>query len=1199
MSLVIELFSTGVSKTLDGVKSANVKNNLEQEIQKYFDLHEDIVDLQLDTFLSKTNVLREMVQFLIDHKNEQLYKDKLDNWTEDYISFYGNGKISPYECGIIRGAIDRIYEIIDRNLGKEYLSLGQEYSLHEIRQSELRITKEIQELQEGFQKLSESFELNDTNIRQATTVLRDDSMVEGEFNTEIKSICDNYQRKEKYKEAIEEYDKLLTKYALHKTENKNLVEEIISNIAICYINLGLFNDAYQRLKCCDFESYHIAKYYYVTAYYYLNIGGIDGFKNADEYAKEAIKCKDDYVEAHLICLIAQSFLGAKTDNSLRSLDELFEKYTNLLEKSSFYWQARGLVYRNGCYYQEAIACFEKAHKISALNVDLFNIGICYYDWALPKGNKKNFRMPFDFDVSMMRKAEKYFNDICKNNHRDIIWYKSLELLLSCKQLCYEKIDFDEIGLVIDDPRVSDETKRRYYYELALQNKDYIPDNLSEADKEYLDVLNRAKAGQEIEAIDIASKAVRKGIDADGRMLYLLLDMLLHNDRLKEFKEIRSQYNDEYKQLSSKDILEAIYFAKSGDIDRANEYFDLYTTRKDIGILERTSNYYKDTKQIEKRTELYRYILRGIKTGNIAMGSCGFFYGEIFAHLAKYDYAFAEEYLDVLSEKECDSEEQYYRIKVSVYQQTNDSEKMLYCLKKIYDNTRDIKQLEHLAYLSMECMLYDEAIGYCQRALKLNGPDEYKADICNILSEVYILQDKLEEAYQILQQGVAYGEKYPNSNIHAVYTFRCMRCGKDTGISYGINFKHKYPNTVPWLKEFTAIEKDAEGQDKLTDETVAIFNSFKEQFEREKGYLNSPLGSFCAFEKMTNKKLSDLLFWQDIYSIKIKISNGDFSIPEIEAKNKKDAVVIDALGLMLIAKFNLFEIVRKTFKQIYITYSTIRTLQSNYILDFTKEGIKYAGEALKFIEKDLTVEKVANYHNVLKLEFAEIFSDSVTDSIACAKKLGTTYLYPEYVIKACYENQYDGLIGIMGLVSAQRKSNPTLASEIVYRLIHGKMSFVNFNIQDVVYAFEKNDWTISVDQLMPYVRYKSDCEIYSYLSVYFGAYDVLVSKNEEAAAIWKQEVLKEFDRVYNRAKNMTGWWTENKDSDELDAAIKLLAAFKIAKEVYRLRIERMGKSWEDEIRSTKWKYIPEEVALAHDEKLDEVLNQIEWAKPLIN
>lgn len=91
-----------ISKTIDGVKNANVKKGLEQEIQKYFDLHEDLVDLQLDTFLSKTSVLREMVQFLIDHKTAQLYKDKLDNWTDEYISFYGNRKIAKHYNGLGR-----------------------------------------------------------------------------------------------------------------------------------------------------------------------------------------------------------------------------------------------------------------------------------------------------------------------------------------------------------------------------------------------------------------------------------------------------------------------------------------------------------------------------------------------------------------------------------------------------------------------------------------------------------------------------------------------------------------------------------------------------------------------------------------------------------------------------------------------------------------------------------------------------------------------------------------------------------------------------------------------------------------------------------------------------------------------------------------------------------------------------------------
>ena len=339
---------------------------------------------------------------------------------------------------------------------------------------------------------------------------------------------------------------------------------------------------------------------------------------------------------------------------------------------------------------------------------------------------------------------------------------------------------------------------------------------------------------------------------------------------------------------------------------------------------------------------------------------------------------------------------------------------------------------------------------------------------------------------------------------------------------------------------------------------------------------------CAFEKMSSKKLAELLSWSDIYSITIKISNGDFNLAEKEAKNIKDAVVVDAFDLLIIAKFNLFEILRKTFKHIYVTYSTIRNLQANYILDFTRDGIDYTREALKFIEEDLSVEKIANYHSVSKMEFGEIFTDTIVDSIAGAKKLGITYLYPEYVIKACYENQYDNFIGIMGLVTAQRISNPKLASEVVYRLIHGKMSFVNFTCMDVVYAFEKNNWDMSIDQLKPYVRYKSDCEIYSYLGVYIGTYDLLSSNSERAAAKWKCEILKEFDRVFNRAKNMTERWIEFGCQEDFDAAVKLLAAFKIAKEIYKLRIERSGKSWEATINSFEWKYIPKEVALAPDD-----------------
>ena len=40
--------------------------------------------------------------------------------------------------------------------------------------------------------------------------------------------------------------------------------------------------------------------------------------------------------------------------------------------------------------------------------------------------------------------------------------------------------------------------------------------------------------------------------------------------------------------------------------------------------------------------------------------------------------------------------------------------------------------------------------------------------------------------------------------------RLIRCGKEEGLSYGIQFKQTHPNVANWLMSFQALEKNEEG-----------------------------------------------------------------------------------------------------------------------------------------------------------------------------------------------------------------------------------------------------------------------------------------------------------------------------------------------------------------------------------------------------
>lgn len=391
---------------------------------------------------------------------------------------------------------------------------------------------------------------------------------------------------------------------------------------------------------------------------------------------------------------------------------------------------------------------------------------------------------------------------------------------------------------------------------------------------------------------------------------------------------------------------------------------------------------------------------------------------------------------------------YIKIKGEIYSKLEDWPSLVDICKKGYQITNDPNYLYNLSGAYMQCNNINEAEKYLTRLLNTNF--ENKEIVYSMLSNIAVLKNNLDLAFEYCEKAKEIVKDLPKSPIHQFYVARSLRCNKiDSGFKHMGDFMENYPKIDDWVKPINVLEQDDDGHKKLTKEVEDFFKKSSNRFNTQVKQLKS--GSLGFVNIAVGQMYDNIFSWKDIYNIKVNVNSGDIEEIEKEKHIKNNSIVIDVIGLYILSDIGELNLL-KNLNSVYITYSTIEYLNT-MLLHNENENVR---DILKFIKSNLNIITVTANHRLSNLfdKIDQCLDKCILDSLYYAQQNNITYYYGEHILKlvaGCYN------INTAGIMALVQKENIERRSIVISRLRTNNFKFINFNYMDIYYCAKRNNF----------------------------------------------------------------------------------------------------------------------------------------------
>lgn len=1121
-------FSSVIDKVKDFALSKLEKNAIKEIRQIFFGKYsnEPYYD-NLDSYITLNQCIEVAVRLAgsINPKDQRLFSQFVSFHTRKFIEQYPRQK---YLVNSIRDIFELIKQtaIIKVNLSSDF----------ETRKLQVSIVQGTEEIKNNLENNSRMFgekleQLPLQIINTAQEVCRCDDNELQLFFDKVEYIKDNFQKKQKYNSAIQEYNAcyqtVATQFQLKTSDGlKDLNCRLLCNIAICYANMGDFKHAKNSLQTALSISKNktVRNTYSAIA---LQTRDSEMYEQAILFMKANFKENPDDVDSFLFVQIFKVLCDEKEFEDV--IKEIISKRADISDISTLekYFEFKALIERFCGDYEQAIKDFESALEYGYDSaVAKLNIASVYYSIATEDAGstfRLNPKLKWDKLLICHNMLAELLNDLPNNDLKHLLLPEILKLYLNCCMLLQKNnVIFSQQDLVATVWSLDYDSIRSFILttpdDVAKQN-DYLI-KLNESDAALWNIQQQIADCNYEEAETIAYAGLQRGLFPHPVLIYdILLQISLQQNDCKKYIKYRDEMIAEGAPSPSYQMMEACYTELSGQIQEAKSRIDvLVLSSRDFGDLENSVRFYRRNKFDADALKTIRLILEYKKSGVVHVLHADTYYRSIFEFTLNNDFGLCNEIVDSVDSDEV-SEELLSQMQLDIAAYKNNLPRISSLNERLFALTKDSRYLLNSAFAKLNAGDYVSAETTLQRLsyLKLGQDERWHYNL--LYSKIELLKASYDKAFEYAQLAHQDNIDRPKHPSHSYYLSIATRCGHiGEGLKDALLFKKENPVAVDYIKEIPSITTDDSGNKSLTQEFQNFLTEQQKATERWRHlYREGSLGIYQIVDFETGgdyaNLVSQILSWEDG---KIKTFCGDIRVlnTEVDLLKEVSSITVDVLSLVLLAYFDLLSLL-DSYKSVYMGYSTFACIQECLIAYGTFSKIYKA--IYDWINQAPNCIKCPDGPIVFDDKVKSIFSIHLLGSVNVAHQKGVPLLYGdllESVVLRKMVTQFGRDISMVSINSLVNAMEDEIYSRRVRCQLMQHVSFLNFDAEDILYWIELKH-EVSPAVIARFLTCSSDVDVISFAGVYYATLVRLKSINQVWARLFALELISNTEKVRKR------------------------------------------------------------------------------------
>ncbi len=951
------------------------------------------------------------------------------------------------------------------------------------------------------------------------------------FTLDIKSIESEYQLKDQFTDAISKYYELLQSISGRITgQNVKYINSLICtiscNIALCEANLGETDKAYRSLESIPKTTAEESKiYHYVNASVSIQQDDSARYFDAQIHLDRALEIDPQYHRAFLLRQYLHALM--KKEECRVVIEELNSHFSQVLSENSDrrliadFYMNRGIIYLT---YDDPFSASDDIKKAIEFGSDdviaKLNLSAALYSqtiFSLEKG--KRFFYP-KIDFARLDAVINELKPIVTSVNIDTLQYKlvaekAIELYVSACTMIGIHHGLSPLakylGLVHDY-----ETTRA----LILGCQEELPDStlslLNETDRAFVHCRKLYESNKFDECGQELTKLFNLSPERmSAPLFHILLQVFIATKDTKAYWKYRSSAASAGVYGDLLDATDACAFEFEGNLEQAKALFDsIASTSVDYQLLDNTLRFYKRNKLNVECATLYFRIQELHKQDKIFIENLDVFYSEAIRFFVTTNFPLAEDMIQRIAPQEV-SPLNYNRMQTAIYGKTNDVGHLTTCLTQIYADGHNFQDGINLALCQKWVMHYDCSLNTCFELLKGSIENEKLAKLYWLISDLYLLKENNDESYAWALKAHNLMIQNPYDQSHQALFGRALRCDHEEGFAKILEYKETHPVVVNWIEAFS-IEQDQNPVESLTKQLEKFSPNAKSYSEQEKEialkYRSQAITINLLLEFYHND-LGQLFHFAE--KNKIRISMVDRDQLRNEEKYIKHHIVVDAQTLIIMSYYGCLPALQSV-ENIHINYGSLSTLQ-NYYLSF---NYPYVNDLLRWIQSADNITFHPDGFTEDGSTIIKALSRNFIASCIISKDNNIPLLYSDYVARMCTvipelsNFQKNEFVSIPALCNYYGQNHPESRDQMLYRLLTG-CTFVSFSANTIIEQIEKDDYSVSLETMRPFLICKSDYDMKSFADVYLQAINGLYTQNRVSATKLSKLIIEDAFRVWRR------------------------------------------------------------------------------------
>ena len=947
----------------------------------------------------------------------------------------------------------------------------------------------------------------------------------------IKGIENEFQKNHRFNDALSHYFGLLQSVATtlvgHSQEHVNtLVCTLYCNIALCQSNLGFPEKAFESLSAIPADTASKSKVYHlVFALLYVQQNDIENYGVALSHVDAALEIDADYHNAFTVrqFLLVHLF----PEKSQDALHELEAHYCDILSKGedccniAEYYQFHGLLNMHADRYSEAIEDFKLAEKFGYDSVyTKINIAATMYCEAtatMPKGQRllapsvnQNIMMSaVDIlkEIIDLLEGNADYEDIRK---RAVTLYTSACAAIGKKHELSPLDDYIYEGQEYEDLRSlllgTSETLTDAQLSLLVPEdrlfctvKEMMDNDQAEACKAYI-----------IGLIEDAKQCIPPNV------FHTFLQVCLISNSPADYRKYRSDAKDYGITNHLLDFMDACAYELEGDISQAKTLFDrIAVSSVDDNILENTLRFYFRNNCTEEIRSLLLRMHKLIVSNSIYIANAEPFYGEANKFFIAQRDPIIEKILSELP-VQLVSEKCRLQLYASYYSATYNSGELLNCLNELSCADGEFTNAYNTALCTARLLRYDEALSICYALEERTKNNDDRVKLFWMISDILLLQNNFDDSFLWAQKAHELTRTNPYDRSHQAFFSRAFRCNHQEALKEICEYKQEHPVVVDWLHQFSLSEGEEDIASCIENALEEFSPGHANYVEHEKAIAKLYKQGLVPIHMLFNRYNGNILRLFDFASQhKLNVSIGNFEKLMTEYKKIGEAVVVDALTLVIIAYHDCLSIL-DGFAQVYVNYRSIATVQQLFlgygftclsnILNWFRLSNNIIWKPDGFIDDESDLTEVFSYDFV------------ACCNIASAHKI--PYLYCDLTAWNFQRIPGLGINPDIEFISIPAVCRKTLAfdqqklNDVLYSFLKDS-TFINFNAETILQQIRKQNFLVSKELMDPFMFCTPNCDMHSFATVYLSAIKALKNESPEAAEKLAGIVLDDAFKIWKR------------------------------------------------------------------------------------